>query len=202
MLRALGRLTWATERAVSDSGDRFLPPNELLTLGYFDEMKIGYHDDGESSLGPTIATLSLGAKATMLIRMKYKYYNGFSKAKKILYDDPVLEGCQLEEHRRELKDKLDSGTITRQDYERRRKEAPKKCRGAEAPPFIKMELHHGDLVVMHGEKLQKYFEHSVIPEEKLRFALTARYIKPEHVDESEWKKGEFSLSPDQIYDGK
>lgn len=41
MLRALGRLTWATEKAVTDSGDEFLPPNELLTLGYFDEMKIG-----------------------------------------------------------------------------------------------------------------------------------------------------------------
>jgi hypothetical protein len=94
----------------------------------------------------------------MLIRMKYKYYNGFSKAKKMLDDDPVLAGCQLEEHRRELKDKLDSGTITRQDYERRRQEASKKCRGGEASPFIKMELHHGDLVVMHGEKLQKYFE--------------------------------------------
>lgn len=41
MLRALGRLTWATEKAVTNSGDEFLPPNELLTLGYFDEMKIG-----------------------------------------------------------------------------------------------------------------------------------------------------------------
>lgn len=41
MLRALGRLTWATEKAVTDPGDEFLPPNELLTLGYFDEMKIG-----------------------------------------------------------------------------------------------------------------------------------------------------------------
>lgn len=41
MLRALGRLTWATNKAVTGSGDEFLPPNELLTLGYFDEMKIG-----------------------------------------------------------------------------------------------------------------------------------------------------------------
>lgn len=41
MLRALGRLTWATEKAVFDSGDEFFPPNELLTLAYFDEMKIG-----------------------------------------------------------------------------------------------------------------------------------------------------------------
>lgn len=44
-------------------------------------------------------------------------------------------------------------------------------------------------------------QHSVIPEKKLRFALTARYIKPEHVDKKELNKGEFALSPDQIYDG-
>lgn len=154
----------------------------------------------------------------MLVRMKYKYRNGFSKAKKVLDDDPVLEGCQMEEHRRELRGKLDSGAITRKEYEHRRQEASKKCRGGEAHPFIKMELHHGDLVVMHGEKLQKYFEvrfhmrskepvsdifqHSVIPEKKLRFALTARYIKPDQVDQSEWKKGEFSLTPGQTYDGK
>lgn len=173
MLRAMGRLTWATEKAVASAGGAFLPPNELLTLGYFDEMKIGvcsppdgkrsanpgqYHDDGESSLGPTIATLSLGAKATMLIRMKYKYFNGFSKAKRILDDDPVLPGCQQELQRRELKEKLSSGEITWKDYERRRRESSKKCKNSEAHPFIKMELHHGDLVVMHGENLQKFYE--------------------------------------------
>lgn len=41
MLQALGRLSWATEKAVVSSGDEYLPPNELLTLGYFEEMKIG-----------------------------------------------------------------------------------------------------------------------------------------------------------------
>jgi hypothetical protein len=53
-----------------------------------------------------------------------------------------------------------------------------------------------------SEAVADLLKHSVIPEKKLRFALTARYIKPEYVDESEWKKGEFSLSSDQIYDGK
>lgn len=94
----------------------------------------------------------------MMIRMKYKYYNGFSRAKKVLDDDPVLCGCQLEELRRELKGKLTSGEITKTEYERQMQETCKKRRGSEAHPFIKMELHHGDLVVMHGEKLQKYFE--------------------------------------------
>jgi hypothetical protein len=41
MLRVLGRLSWATEKAVSSTGGQYLPPNELLTLGYFEEMKIG-----------------------------------------------------------------------------------------------------------------------------------------------------------------
>lgn len=41
ILRALGRLTWATEQAVSNAGNRFLPPNELLLLGYLEKMKIG-----------------------------------------------------------------------------------------------------------------------------------------------------------------
>lgn len=41
ILRALGRLTWATNQAVVSMGDNFLPPNELLLLGYFEDMKIG-----------------------------------------------------------------------------------------------------------------------------------------------------------------
>ena len=36
----------------------------------------------------------------------------------------------------------------------------------------------------------------------MRFALTARYIKPDHVTQQELDKGKFSLTPDQIYDGK
>lgn len=41
VMRALGRLTWATEQAVTAAGDDFLPPNELLTLAYFEDMSIG-----------------------------------------------------------------------------------------------------------------------------------------------------------------
>lgn len=41
ILRSLGRLTWATEQAVTAAGGTALPPNELLALGYFEGMKIG-----------------------------------------------------------------------------------------------------------------------------------------------------------------
>lgn len=42
----------------------------------------------------------------------------------------------------------------------------------------------------------------MVPENKLRFALTARFVKPDHIDADEIKKGEFSLAADQVYDGK
>lgn len=38
--RALGRLTWATRNSMEDQ-TAFQPPNELLTLGYFEDMSIG-----------------------------------------------------------------------------------------------------------------------------------------------------------------
>ncbi|PWY80494.1 hypothetical protein BO70DRAFT_406448 [Aspergillus heteromorphus CBS 117.55] len=202
IIRALGRLTWATSQAVKGTGDRFIPPNELLLLGYLEGMKIGYHDDGESSLGPTVATLSLGAKSTMLVRMKHTYYHGVSKGKKLLLEDPILPGCNQHDERKALKDQLANGSLSQEKYDNLRTEVTKKSRGREAPPCIKMELNHGDLVVMHGERLQKYYEHSVIPEKNLRFALTARYIKPDHVSPKELRKGQFTLAADQIYDGK
>lgn len=52
ILRALGRLSWATEKAVSTAGHQPLSPNELLLLGYLEGMKIGVravilHSKGE-----------------------------------------------------------------------------------------------------------------------------------------------------------
>lgn len=41
VMHALGRLTWATKEAVSAVGGSVLHPNELLLLGYFEEMAIG-----------------------------------------------------------------------------------------------------------------------------------------------------------------
>ncbi|KAJ5765376.1 hypothetical protein N7520_004935 [Penicillium odoratum] len=202
ILRSLGRLTWATEKAVTAAGGVFQPPNELLTLGYFEGMKIGYHDDGENGLGPTIATLSLGASSTMSLRMKPKYYHGRSKSGVLPKDDIVLPGCRLEKRRLTLKKQFKKGTIDRDTYDRRRATAfQHENLTGEAPVSVVMNLHHGDLVVMHGENLQKYYEHSVISNDLLRFALTARYIKPDSVNRSEIAKGDFTLTPDQAYNG-
>lgn len=72
MLKALKRLTWAGRQAADGHAESFNDFNELLSLGYMEKSAIGYHDDGEDSLGPTIATLSLGCSATMNLRPKPK----------------------------------------------------------------------------------------------------------------------------------
>ncbi|KAL4810841.1 hypothetical protein BDV18DRAFT_2688 [Aspergillus unguis] len=208
ILRALGRLTWATKSAVSNVGLATRDPNELLLMGYFEGQRIGYHDDGESSLGPTIATLSLGTPATMSIRMKYKYYHGFTKSNKgeVIADDPVLPNCENYQERQHLKEQLLNGSLSSDAYKAAWLDSYKqvKTRKISPPDIIKMNLNHGDMVVMHGEDVQKYYEHGVELDEesKMRFALTARYIKKDEVPEQDWPKGDFKLSPEQVYNGQ
>ncbi|KAH8702437.1 2OG-Fe(II) oxygenase superfamily-domain-containing protein [Talaromyces proteolyticus] len=200
IMYALGRLSWATKQAV---GSKALTPNELLTLGYFEKMAIGFHDDGEYSLGPTIATLSLGAKATMKIRLKDEYFRGCRRrAQKPITDDVVLPGCYKPEERLKLQEQHQRGELTTAEYDKRRMELARAVTRREGEILICLELHHGDMVVMHGSLLQKYYEHSVSSEDKLRFALTSRYINPDAVPETEHYKGHFVLKPDQIYDGQ
>ncbi|KAL4797732.1 hypothetical protein BDV19DRAFT_43474 [Aspergillus venezuelensis] len=114
ILRALGRMTWAGTAAV---GKFVLALNEMLVLGYIEDQKMGYHDDGESSLGPTIASLSLGSEAVMTMRMEAKYYHEFTGKKNLVRDDPILPGC-LNEHRRgELRQQLQRGHINKERHD-------------------------------------------------------------------------------------
>ncbi|KAH8886697.1 hypothetical protein GQ53DRAFT_599597, partial [Thozetella sp. PMI_491] len=85
VLKALHRLDWAAKMSVDATTEMISqlphagndsPPserqqyNELLVLGYMTDDEIRYHDDGESQLGPTVATLSLGCPALMRFRPK------------------------------------------------------------------------------------------------------------------------------------
>lgn len=133
IIKALKRLTWAGEQTLTDANEPFHPFNELLSIGYFEDCHIGYHDDGESTLGPTVATLSLGSQAIMSLR---------PKAKAML------------------------GNLSRN------------AKGTK-PAVLRVTLDHGDIVIMHGSGVQQYYEHEVVPNGKLRFALTCRYVRPE-----------------------
>jgi hypothetical protein len=106
-----------------------------------------------------VATLSLGATSTMFLRMKTKYFTGLHQTGNvvnILKDDPVLPGCLLYDSRKALKERYEQGSLTEHEYDEERHKILKSS--ADSFPPIKMELHHGHMVVMHGGNLQKYYE--------------------------------------------
>lgn len=99
--------------------------------------------------------------------MKSKYYHGHggigvrAKAKeyRLLRDDPVLQNCKHEDERRTLKQQYEAGEITQAQYDDARTQLFQKDKKHGKPPIlIDMHLKHGDLVVMHGGELQKYYE--------------------------------------------
>ncbi|KAK8070945.1 hypothetical protein PG997_011148 [Apiospora hydei] len=53
------------------------------------------------------------------------------------------------------------------------------------PSVISFVLRHGDIVIMHGTDIQRDYEHAVTPCGKLRFALTARFVRPESIESHE-----------------
>jgi alkylated DNA repair dioxygenase AlkB len=177
--------------------------NEVLALGYFEQQRINYHDDGEFGLGPTIATLSLGAPGTMRLRMKARHYNGVSTAG--VYDAaPPLPGCTAYEARHAAQSSLSTLQATNPAaYRARLKTLPKELKlksGSTARDAMTLHLAHGDIVIMHGAQMQKYYEHSVDHAGKLRFALTCRYIEPGSLKEAD--RPDYEVGPDEgVYDG-
>jgi hypothetical protein len=194
------RLNWASKFIAADTHQDF---NEVLALGYFEQQKISYHDDGEFGLGPTIATLSLGAPGTMKLRMKAKHYNGVSKAGNYEDDDPK-PGCEKYAERLAAAPGLATlKAAAPKEYRQRLKSIAKELGlkpNGQAKDAINMTLGHGDIVIMHGSEIQKYYEHAVEHGGKLRFALTCRYIDPDSLKEAD--KPEYEVAPDTgVYDG-
>lgn len=194
------RLNWASKLLVPEHREF----NEVLALGYYEEQRINYHDDGEFGLGPTIATLSLGATGKMRLRMKATHYHGASNAG-VFNDAPPKPGCYKYEERLGVMDELatlkNSGNGA--EYRARLKTLPKELelkRAGNARDAITMTLGHGDIVIMHGAEIQKYYEHSVEHAGKLRFALTCRYIDPKSLKDAD--KPTYVVGPDTgFYDG-
>lgn len=91
--------------------------------------------------------------------MKRKYYSGFQSGRKPLQVDPVLSGCRDEEKRRAWKKQFEAGEITAAEYDEIRSSNLKPLRPTQnAPVVIIMNVRHGDMVIMHGADLQKYYE--------------------------------------------
>ena len=174
---AVRRMTWAAKRIVSE--DEFIAFNELLAIGYLESMMMNvcallrspvyfysptdslqYHDDGEASLGPTVASLSLGCPARMKWRLKMKYWCGFKDKKQKHYDPclPIVPGCRKPEERHRLNElaktlsaaELDAAAQKALSYEPGKPKTP--------PVILELDLRHGDYMVMHGALMQVYYE--------------------------------------------
>ncbi|KAI1127276.1 hypothetical protein F5Y10DRAFT_266347 [Nemania abortiva] len=75
-------------------------------------------------------------------------------------------------------------------------------------------LEHGDIVIMHGTKIHKYYEHAVTASGIRRYALTCRYIRPEMIPDPErrekamtngkvplyWQKQAYRGEPATVFD--
>lgn len=223
--------------------------NELLTFAYMENQKIKYHDDGETGLGPTVATYSLGSSAIMRFRLKKRYHRGFveknGNGQEVHEDDEGGEDNDAEEHeseehdaehKTESKAKQDNkkypyfineapiphvpeydfrleafkslGDLSPSDKDKRCREIGeelqnlmKSKRNKTHPPVITLHISHGDKIIMHGESIQKYYEHEVTPFPGLRFANTCREILPHHLPKDQLP-ADGSVPPDTgEYDG-
>lgn len=153
IISAITQLSSAGKKSVALGGEAFgsfNEFNEMLSVGYFEGSHMGvsfplysaidlclqlkWHDDGEKTLGPTVASMSLGCSSIMQWRPKAK-----------------AKICGKTKANNKKQEKV---------------------------PVLKILLEHGDIMIMHGAKIQQLYEHEVKPCGKLRFALTCRYIDP------------------------
>lgn len=175
-----------------------------------------FHDDGEKELGPTVATLALGAPSVMKMRMKAKFFDGFSSKKEFDPTLKILPGSHLEHERRELQEKANTTNMQQHQLNAAFKEildsGPKKRHEM----ALSLKMSHGDIIIMDGAEVQKYYEarvhlphcypanfvkHSVESEGNLRFAVTCRHIKWEDVPKEEHSKSFFDEAQYPPYDG-
>ncbi|KAK5170567.1 uncharacterized protein LTR77_005155 [Saxophila tyrrhenica] len=201
------RLNWAQRAFLEKDAHEDL--NEELIFTYFEGQKIEYHDDGEEGLGPRIATLSLGGRAKMHLRMKQKHFNGCSKTGIFTEEEPLAGGVfgpDMDAKRHAAWEELQQLKSNGPAYTKRRKELPKELglvgKGSQkvAPDLVTVTLSHGDIILMEGYDIQRYLEHKVVPADCLRFALTCRTVLEGHLKEHE--KPEYAVEVDPVvYEG-
>ena len=211
---AVSRLNWADRMtsgtAVKDQ-ENF---NELYLVAYLQDQSMSYHDDGEKGLGSTVATLSLGGRAEMNFRPKSPFYHGMKtihyKKKRMAVmtkDDPLPEFPNYE-MRKQFLTEIRNGNLSEDEEHERLAEMATALRAAypakqshtKVDDYIKLSLGHGDIVIMRGAHLQKYYEHGVTPKGLMRYALTCRTVLPGHLKESELPNYEVDLVQNE-YDG-
>ncbi|KAL8936745.1 MAG: hypothetical protein Q9211_004039 [Gyalolechia sp. 1 TL-2023] len=204
IMQVLHRMIWAGSKA--SETEPLMKLNEVLVLGYFKDQQIGWHDDGEKALGPTIVTFSLGSNAKMSMRMKSKFFFGCTSGSATIYDEKqeVLAGCWRPDERRRLNENWSSWTAAERTAEFRA--FKKSYKGTKAPVALETELRHGDFIVMQGDDAQRCFDHQIANLGDVRFALTARHVQPslllkDGYNDHDIQGGEYETKESDVYTG-
>ena len=179
ILAALQRLRWAGQRIGQTREQEF---NEMLAVGYFEDARMGvstatakqgqllirmkYHDDGEVELGPTVATMALGAPAKMNMRIKKKYWEGYETLPDgTLKPDllsPHIPGAWMAPERAILKDQVEAGrkslNAAYRDFRAIHNRRTQQQKSPRSMTALSMVFNHGDIIIMHGAEMQKYYE--------------------------------------------
>ena len=90
--------------------------------------------------------------------MKKTHYHGLSKSGVYGTNNLAMPGCRFYEER--LKLNQCSGQMDESEWRDKLVQyiAAVGSKLGNAPIALDMALHHGDMVVMHGAKIQKYYE--------------------------------------------
>ncbi|KAG9590168.1 hypothetical protein KCU84_g7186, partial [Aureobasidium melanogenum] len=214
VIEAVSRLNWADRitsgNAIKDK-EKF---NELYLVAYLQDQSMNYHDDGEKGLGSTVATLSLGGRAEMGFRPKSFFFHGMKsidynrKRMTVMTKDEPLPEFPNYELRKQYLEEIKGANLSEGEEKERLAEMAAALRAAYPPKqsctrvedWVRLSLGHGDIVIMRGAHLQKYYEHGVSPKGLMRYALTCRTVLPGHLKESELPNYEVNLVQDE-YDG-
>jgi hypothetical protein len=92
--------------------------------------------------------------------MKAKHYCGVSKSSKYTEGTPI-PGCLQYKERLALHAELAALKGHKAAFDEKKIEIVNKLglkTKSNPPDGLKLQLHHGDIVIMHGEALQKYYE--------------------------------------------
>jgi alkylated DNA repair dioxygenase AlkB len=211
---AVSRLNWADRMTSGNAVEDQEKFNELYLVAYLQDQSMNYHDDGEKGLGSTVATLSLGGRADMGFKPKSPFYHGMKtisyKKKRMTVmtkDEPLPEFPNYDLRMRFLAEIRDANLSEDAEHERLAEMAtalraayPSKKSHTKVDDYIKLSLGHGDIVIMRGAHLQKFYEHGVSPRGLMRYALTCRTVLPGHLKESELPDYEVDLVQNE-YDG-
>ena len=122
-----------------------------------------FHDDGEKELDDLVSTWSLGGIGEMEFRIKQSHAHPFLDEKTYKPMDEVVMGSDFWKERSNLNALYKNGLMDLYKEEKanffaENGAAIKKRRNNVVPWCLRLKLHHGDFVVMHGAKIHTSYE--------------------------------------------